>query len=97
MGKSSPRPMAGEDRLRNAPIGTKAAAIMGGCWTKVKHGWKWGKLDGGGGVYPSPGGDWDGNLIYPNNEVAVGLGRGLMRGECDCQEENAASFAERGA
>ncbi len=55
------------DCLDAAPLGTKAPALMGGCWTRVEHGWQWGK---NGGVFPTPGGDWMGRLIYPgeNNE-----------------------------
>ena len=52
------------------PIGTKAPAHGGGSWTRVKHGWKWGSLTGGGGVFPTPGGDADGTVITPNAEVS---------------------------
>lgn len=57
--------IAGADRLRNAPIGTKAPAIMGGHWIKVELGWKWFCGD----TFPTVGGDWDGNLIYPEAEA----------------------------
>lgn len=57
------RELSGSDRLKNAPIGTKAPAIDGGHWIKVKGGWKW--FAPRGGVYPRSGADWDGNLIYP--------------------------------
>ncbi|BAQ49462.1 hypothetical protein Maq22A_1p36260 (plasmid) [Methylobacterium aquaticum] len=60
--------MAGE-RLTAAPIGTKAPSITGGLWCRVAAGWQWnGHLPpaaGRGGIYPRPGGDWDGRLIYP--------------------------------
>jgi hypothetical protein len=37
------------------PVGTKAYAIMGGHWIKVKcGGWKWCTGD----TFPTPGGDW---------------------------------------
>ena len=43
------------DRLWSEyPIGTKAHAVMGGCWTKTEHGWKWGTQ---GSTFPTPGGD----------------------------------------
>lgn len=45
------------------PIGTKAHSITGGQWTKVEQGWKWGRLDGSGGVFPTPGGDAIGECI----------------------------------
>ena len=48
------------------PLGTKAPAIGGGSWTRVEHGWKWGSLTGGGGTFPTPGGDNDGTVIMPN-------------------------------
>lgn len=35
------------------PIGTKAKAVMGGHWIKVKLGWKWCT----GATFPTPGGD----------------------------------------
>jgi hypothetical protein len=47
------------------PLGTKAPATGGGSWTKVYGGWKWGSLTGGGGVFPTPGGDNDGTVIMP--------------------------------
>lgn len=54
--------LAGSDRLRNAPLGTKAPALMGGYWIKVANGWKWFCGD----TFPTVGGDWDGSLIYPD-------------------------------
>jgi|694.fasta_scaffold00471_13 hypothetical protein len=51
------------------PIGTKAPAIGGGSWTRVERGWKWGELTGGGGVFPTPGGDADGTVIMPNDQT----------------------------
>ena len=56
-------PFAGEDRLKSAPLGTKALAIDGGYWIRVVGGWQWAFSRGG--IYPRPGADWDGNLIYP--------------------------------
>lgn len=47
--------------LDNAPIGTRAPAVMGGHWTKTARGWKWCT----GATFPSPGGDWNGKLILP--------------------------------
>ena len=49
------------DRLQEAPIGTRALAINGGHWVKTKRGWKWCTGD----TFPTPGGDWNGKLIYP--------------------------------
>jgi hypothetical protein len=54
-----------DDRLRAAPLGTKAPAIGGGHWVKVQHGWKWFN----GSTFPRPGGDWDLTLIYPNADT----------------------------
>mgnify|MGYP003337853327 FL=1 len=51
------------DRLKAAPLGTRAPAFMGGAWCKVANGWKWNGPDGNGGTFPRPGGDWDGRLI----------------------------------
>lgn len=47
--------------LSEYPVGTKAKAIGGGYWIKNKFGWKWFT----GSTFPSPGGDWTG-------EVSVG-------------------------
>jgi hypothetical protein len=47
--------------LENAPLGTKAPAIIGGHWVKVTTGWKWHMGD----TFPRPGGDWTGELIAP--------------------------------
>lgn len=63
----------GIDRLREAPVGTKAPAIMGGAWLKVGQGrWQW---NGGtrcpGSTFPRPGGDWNGDLIYPDGTTEV--------------------------
>lgn len=49
------------DKLTNAPLGTKAPAMIGGYWVKVTNGWQWPM----GSIYPRPGGDWTGELIYP--------------------------------
>lgn len=54
-----------EQRLENAPIGTKAPAFIGGFWYRTERGWKWLGPDGNGGTFNRPGGDWDGRLIYP--------------------------------
>lgn len=52
--------------LSEAAIGTRAPAIMGGVWFKVRRGgWKWNGPDGNGGTFPKPGGDWNGRLIPP--------------------------------
>ena len=48
---------------REYPLGTKAHSITGGAWTRVERGWKWGSLDGIGGVFPTPGGDAIGKCI----------------------------------
>ena len=40
-------------RLEDYPIGTKAMAINGGYWVKVKRGWKWFN----GSTFPRPGAD----------------------------------------
>jgi hypothetical protein len=53
------------DRLHDAPVGTRAPAIMGGRWYKTEQGWKWNGPNGSGSTFPRPGGDWDGRLIYP--------------------------------
>lgn len=52
-------------RLRQAPLGTKAPAFNGGHWVKVERGWKWHCGD----TFPRPGGDWMGELIYPDGTV----------------------------
>jgi len=36
------------------PLGTKAHAVMGGYWERVKGGWKWCT----GSTFPTPGADW---------------------------------------
>ncbi|MEN2425966.1 hypothetical protein AA0N74_07990 [Chromobacterium vaccinii] len=51
--------------IENAPIGTKAPAIMGGYWYRTDRGWKWNGPEGSGGTFPRPGGDWNGDLIAP--------------------------------
>lgn len=43
------------------PLGTKAKAIGGGYWEKVERGWKW----CAGSTFPSPGGDWTGEVSMP--------------------------------
>jgi hypothetical protein len=54
-------PDTNKTTLENAPIGTKAPAIMGGYWIRVVNGWKWWN----GNTFPRPGGDWTGELILP--------------------------------
>jgi hypothetical protein len=54
--------------LKEAPVGTKAPAIMGGHWYKTERGWKWNGPNGTGGTFPRVGGDWTGKLIYPKEE-----------------------------
>ncbi len=50
--------------LENAPIGTRAPAIMGGAWCKLGQGqWKWNGPNGSGSTFPRPGGDWNGELV----------------------------------
>ena len=55
--------MTWEERCKAAPLGTKAPAIGGGYWTKTENGWKWRN----GATFPCPGGDWNGELIEPDN------------------------------
>ncbi len=43
------------------PMGTKAKAIGGGHWIRVKTGWKWCT----GSTFPTVGGDWNGQVCYP--------------------------------
>ncbi|OVE45542.1 hypothetical protein, partial [Chromobacterium violaceum] len=59
---AAPQPAVAELTIENAPIGTKAPAIMGGYWYRTDRGWKW---NGSGGTFPRPGGDWNGDLIAP--------------------------------
>ena len=40
-------------KYKDCPIGTKAYAVMGGCWVKTERGWKWCTGD----TFPTPGGD----------------------------------------
>ena len=57
------------DRLRDAPLGTKAPADMGGAWVKTERGWQWNAhTQWPGNTFPRPGGDWTGKLIYPATE-----------------------------
>lgn len=65
------------DKLAQAPLGTRAPALMGGAWCKVERGWKWNGPDGNGGTFPRPGGDWDGRLRahnYKGNPVMLSFG-----------------------
>lgn len=57
--------------LSNAPLGTRAPAIGGGHWERVKHGWKWCTGD----TFPRPGGDWNGKLMPPPQAKAPQLSR----------------------
>ena len=54
-------------KLELAPIGTKAHAFGGGHWLRVNLGWKWCT----GATFKSVGGDWTGELIYPERSKAV--------------------------
>lgn len=54
---------------QNAPLGTKAPAIMGGAWCKTDRGWKWNGPDGEGGTFPTPGGDWTGAFVLPPTPI----------------------------
>ena len=49
------------ERLRSAPLGSKALAYNGGHWVKVLGGWKWHCGD----TFPTPGGDWTGEIVAP--------------------------------
>lgn len=49
------------------PIGTKAYAIMGGYWIRVKNGWKWYCGD----TFPSPGGDANGWVDIPESDCEI--------------------------
>lgn len=53
--------------MANAPMGTIAPSWSGGGWCRVESGWQWnGHLRvGAGSIFPNPGGDWDGTLVYP--------------------------------
>lgn len=55
--------------LENAPVGTKAPAIMGGAWTRTELGWKW----NGGSTFHRPGGDWNGKLIAPAQDLSAAI------------------------
>lgn len=58
--------METRDRLRDAEIGTLAPSINGGSWMKTDYGWKWnGHTKCPGSTFPTPGGDWSGELIPP--------------------------------
>jgi hypothetical protein len=64
--------------LGNAPLGTRAPAIGGGYWERVRNGWKWCT----GSTFPRPGGDWDGRLIPPAAELDTAP-RASEEGEAD--------------
>jgi hypothetical protein len=51
----------------NAPYGSRAPSCNGGSWFKMDSGrWKWNGPDGTGGIFPTPGGDWTGELKLPD-------------------------------
>ena len=54
--------------FRDLPIGSKAFAFNGGHWFKTKLGWKWNGPNGSGGIFPSPGGDWLGDISVPTRD-----------------------------
>lgn len=68
LAKLNQEPVKQESKLtlENAPIGTQAPAIGGGSWTKTERGWMWGS---NGSTFPRPGGDWNGVLVPPVQEV----------------------------
>lgn len=47
--------------INEYPIGTKAKAIGGGYWERVKDGWKWFT----GSTFPNVGADWSGEVMLP--------------------------------
>lgn len=49
------------------PEGTKAKAVMGGHWVRVKRGWKWHLGD----TFPSPGGDATGEVCLPVEQLLL--------------------------
>lgn len=73
------------DDLSRAPLGTLAPAIMGGAWCRVIHGWQWNghaeNTNMRGSTFPRPGGDWTGELIYPNITRTSARCPGLQAGE----------------
>lgn len=46
---------------KDYPVGTKAFAVGGGYWERVKTGWKWCT----GATFPTPGGDASGIIEMP--------------------------------
>jgi len=50
--------------IENAPIGTIAPSVIGGHWVKTPCGWQ----SLGGSTFPTPGGDWGGELIPPKTK-----------------------------
>lgn len=48
-----PSASAAPKQWSDYPIGTKAHAVNGGCWTKTERGWQWGC----GATFPTPGAD----------------------------------------
>lgn len=67
------------ERLRDAPIGTRAPAHGGGAWLKTPRGWKWNGPDSSGGTFPTPGGDWDGRLQPLDAEIVGKVVAELIR------------------
>ncbi|WP_228263926.1 hypothetical protein [Marinobacter shengliensis] len=53
--------------LQNAPLGTTAPSVQGGHWIRTNLGWRWCT----GATFPSPGGDWNGDLIPPGEGFNV--------------------------
>jgi hypothetical protein len=47
--------------LEAAPLGSRAPSSNGGCWVKVYTGWQWNDGD----VFPRPGADWTGLVVWP--------------------------------
>lgn len=60
-GAETPSPLT----VLNAPVGTRAPSISGGHWYRDERGWVWNGPTGNGGVFPTPGGDWNGTLLPP--------------------------------
>lgn len=56
-------------RLSDYPIGTKALASMGGHWFRTSRGWMWNGPTGSGSTFPTPGGDWNGQVVLPEMEA----------------------------
>ena len=61
-----------DERLRSAPLGSKAPAYNGGHWVKVERGWKWHCGD----TFTTPGGDWTGAILPPSPAPMEGRSNG---------------------